>query len=432
MNLNEEDILTLCSYEAYKNGYSKYRNVRDRLEDTEITTLEEANLILEALKDTHKEDVKDQYFNPIRNLLGLLIYNCDEVLNLVDNKALDILEKIYPEFSPNNKGLALQLLYKLHDDTPRALELFIRYFTDPDERDLNNMNMYEAVIAFRHTTNPEHIDILTREFSKVFPFDDFRTVAVVELFSEYVANKLIEKHPVENNLFVVRRWIEAKEDQSKFSYAISGCAALSLINTQESIDLLKLAMKHPDLEVQLESAFSQMLLKVDGANDFMIELLLNPKTSVKARNYTVELDNRYNIDLPLPSHIANKVNNDPDFNALSLMCNWLSHEREYGYPPDKIEIWDRRELFWPPTDKVEIVYLLKYIYNSFEYSEKPLEGIGYYITSSNSSVERVFSLRENFGSIEEAYAAYCRYESKEDISIKEALNLLQKHNTFLK
>jgi hypothetical protein len=51
-----------------------------------------------------------------------------------------------------------------------------------------------------------------------------------------------------------------------------------------------------------------------------------------------------------------------DFQAMAEMCNWLTHPNEFGRPPDTIECYDTRELYWPPTDDRRSVWLFKFRY----------------------------------------------------------------------
>jgi hypothetical protein len=44
------------------------------------------------------------------------------------------------------------------------------------------------------------------------------------------------------------------------------------------------------------------------------------------------------------------------------MCQWLEHPNEYGRPPDKIELADSKEIFWPPTQDRRRLWVFRYNY----------------------------------------------------------------------
>lgn len=73
---------------------------------------------------------------------------------------------------------------------------------------------------------------------------------------------------------------------------------------------------------------------------------------------------------------SNKTNHDENSNnsakinfenpVIKKMVDWIEHPMEFNKKPDRIEIFDERDLFWP-TQKVEKCYLLKFSVNNDEY-----------------------------------------------------------------
>ena len=68
-----------------------------------------------------------------------------------------------------------------------------------------------------------------------------------------------------------------------------------------------------------------------------------------------------------------KDNSDQQKLALNLkdpiikkMVEWIEHPMEFNKKPDKIEIFDERDLFWP-TQKVEKCYLLRFSVDNEEF-----------------------------------------------------------------
>ena len=99
------------------------------------------------------------------------------------------------------------------------------------------------------------------------------------------------------------------------------------------------------------------------------------------------------------------------------LCDWLAHPQEFGRPPDEIEQYDTRELFWPPTNDVRQVWLFRYRYLAETEGESDDCGLGFYggITFS------LFSETTHDMAPEDAYALHCCWELevKEDLRAPE-------------
>lgn len=46
----------------------------------------------------------------------------------------------------------------------------------------------------------------------------------------------------------------------------------------------------------------------------------------------------------------------PEPMAQREMIRWLSSGFEFGQPPASLELWDRRTIYWPPTDDVRELF----------------------------------------------------------------------------
>ena len=98
--------------------------------------------------------------------------------------------------------------------------------------------------------------------------------------------------------------------------------------------------------------------------------------------------------------------NDPDFLAMAEMCDWLAHPQEFGQPPDEIELYDTREMLWPPTNDWRPLWLFKYRYFASDDEESETHGIG--MTGSIT-----FSLLDETSpdmSADDIYALHCCWE----------------------
>jgi hypothetical protein len=85
------------------------------------------------------------------------------------------------------------------------------------------------------------------------------------------------------------------------------------------------------------------------------------------------------------------------------MCRWLAHPMEFGKPPTHIELYDTRELFWPPTGDRRRVWLFKYTYDE---PDKRKSGLG----MVGSVTFAMFGETTADLSAEDAYGLHCAWE----------------------
>ena len=98
--------------------------------------------------------------------------------------------------------------------------------------------------------------------------------------------------------------------------------------------------------------------------------------------------------------------NDPTFKATAEMSHWLSHPNEFGRIPDELELFDTREIFWPPTNDRRQVWLFKYRYLPEEPGGESEVGIG--MVGSITFV--LFGEATDNLSPEDVYALHCCWE----------------------
>lgn len=73
-----------------------------------------------------------------------------------------------------------------------------------------------------------------------------------------------------------------------------------------------------------------------------------------------------------------KYAEDPTFEAMAEMCGGLFHPMDHSRNPDRIELFDIREVFWHPTGDRRQVWLLKYTYQREDHEPKVHLGkVGY-------------------------------------------------------
>lgn len=408
MNLfkqNNNRLKKIFDYSFCNENYSQYVELTEQLS---INTEAEVNYILELLKSLPNQDKYSRLFNPVEDILKYFNRNQEikkNVLMHYFDHVLPLLKPIFYQISNvYTKGIILETLYCI--GTTESITTLIELIADKDN-DIDDYNSYNS-IKYCVDLDKKMIDIFFKNSSKLLTNDGFRTVALVELFSQWALEDKIPYNPLKKRLDIIEKWI-SKKDYSKLSYAVSGCSALSTIKTKDSINLLKVASCHPKLEIQLEALFSLAVLGQDGVTEQFKKLALNPLISNHTLAYVHELKKLYEIDVDFTyKDIISSISNQEEFIAMSAMSEWCAHEREYGITPDDIYIWSKTEIALPHDQHKNKIYLIKYKYNNYLWEDKvqDIEHVGYY----NSDTECVFSIMENFDHIDDAYSAYFDFE----------------------
>ncbi len=240
---------------------------------------------------------------------------------------------------------------------------------------------------------PELIDRL----SDPLP-DGFACVAFLDWVNRLAREDFISQHPFNTHDGVQRlkHWLRSSK-KDEFSFAHSSAASLPFISEPEREQLLALAMDHPDPAVQMEAAWASARLGSDAGLKFLVRTCLDRNYSTTACAYLEELGR----DDAIPDEA-----NEPDFRAMADMCDWLAHPQEFGRPPDEIEQYDTRELFWPPTNDVRQLWLFRYRYIAEEAGESDDSGLGCY----GSATFSLFDETNPDMSPEDAYALHCCWE----------------------
>lgn len=198
--------------------------------------------------------------------------------------------------------------------------------------------------------------------------DGFVCIALLDWVNRLARDRVITSHPFNtpDGIAKLRTWLMSS-NEDEFSYAHAAAASLPFVNDPPRSELLALAMDHPDIGVQMEAAWASAHLGSEAGLKFLARLCLDRNLAVTARTYLQELKR---------TDVIPDQANDPDFVAMSEMCDWLAHPQEFGLPPDEIELYDTRELFWPPTNDWRPVWLFTYKYHSDGDDESETSGIG--------------------------------------------------------
>lgn len=128
---------------------------------------------------------------------------------------------------------------------------------------------------------------------------------------------------------------------------------LGLIGDPASRDVLRLGFETPHRKLQAEAASALARLKDDEGITKLAELAADPGSRVRALAYLEELGR---LDAVEPEHCS------PDAVAEGEAAACLNRPTQFGLAPSKMNLWDRRKLFWPGFDKPVECRLFEYAY----------------------------------------------------------------------
>lgn len=252
--------------------------------------------------------------------------------------------------------------------------------------------------------------------------EEFICVVYLDFANNLAVKGLLDDHPfnTEKGIQKLEEWLAP--DSIDESYAVSSVTALPFINPPDRDRLFQSAMNNDCMSVKIESAWAMGKLGMPEGIRRLKEFGEDVRYSTKASEYLKELG--YENELPAQAM-------DPDFQAMAMMCEWLEYPTEYGRPPDAIEVYDSRSLFWPPANDRLDVWLLKYTY-SYEGGEDDI-GIG----MVGSTTFSLFSQVKPDMIPEDVYSLHCCWElemngdsrAPDQRSVEAGRKILAKYNS---
>jgi acetyl esterase/lipase len=156
---------------------------------------------------------------------------------------------------------------------------------------------------------------------------------------------------------LLEEWLK----QPKASFAVSATLGLAFVGDECRKRLLPAAYAYNDQKVKLEAAWVDLKHGGKEGLTMLQKACLEIPNSVLAQDYLEELD--HEEDIPAAAR-------EPAFAAQAKMHNWLAHPNELGEAPLTLDIYDQRELVWPPVhedgkpQKKSPVALLKFTYKT--------------------------------------------------------------------
>lgn len=177
-------------------------------------------------------------------------------------------------------------------------------------------------------------------------------------------------------------------------------SSLPFLRSPQRDDLLAYALDDADVGIQLTAAWASAYRGSRAALAMLRRGCLDVRYSWLARGYLEELDLTEMV--PAAAH-------ESQFAAMTELCRWLSYPTQFGRPPDEIEFYDSREMYWPPTADRRRLWLFRYHYESAsEAGAPPRSESGLGLVGSVT-----FSLREGVATevdADDAYALHCCFE----------------------
>jgi pimeloyl-ACP methyl ester carboxylesterase len=164
-------------------------------------------------------------------------------------------------------------------------------------------------------------------------------------------------HPYNSNegAALLETWLQ--DDNEETSPAFQVALSLAFMDAPIREKLMPAALSHKLRSVQLEAAWADCKHNGTKGLQLLVKACLDEKETVTAQQYLKEVDKSDQI----PAAAL-----EPKFLAKATMTSWLQHPQELGEPPLTMEIYDQRELYWPPASEKRILTLLKFTYKSEE------------------------------------------------------------------
>ncbi len=146
--------------------------------------------------------------------------------------------------------------------------------------------------------------------------------------------------------------LSGKVEQS-VALAVSLCDALGLIGDSSAIGALNQALQLGHRRIQTEAAAALAKLGDARGETALVTLAAEPVARLRVLAYAEELGLGDRIDAAFQT---------PEALAEAELAVWLSQPTQFGIPPAKIELVDRRTQYWPSYDEPVCCYLFRYTY----------------------------------------------------------------------
>jgi len=378
----------------------------DAIGDIEINKKKDAISIVEALKSiSYDVKVKEHQFSSPVHCLTAFFQDArsKEAYEVFKENGIPELRRLLKEglkFPKNREDdlmfiMKILGIYQQKQDASLIAEVALSGFQ-------SDSYMWTVIFGIFDEEH-EYWKVLLEALRNPLP-KDFIRVSYLDFANKLLMGKKKIRHPFDSDQGVeILKSYLSDTDRDSYSYAHSATVALPFLHEKSRTELSKLAQKHPDISVRIESDWVLAKLGDKAGVNSLKNWALDPNYSSVACAYLKELG--YEKEIP-------SLALEENFVAMAEMCDWLSHPNEFGRPPDKIEQYDSRTLYWPPTDDERKVWLFKYNFKPLEKGDKLETGI----SMVGSITFALFGEATQDLSPVEVYGLHCAWEleSNED------------------
>ena len=316
---------------------------------------------------------------------------CRNVYEHVLPEAVLLFEDSLGRRSRLSQQTALVLLeLLLAFDEPEAAKRVIRAVRRPLLPEHLDWSHVFSQLDGEHPFWPEIRDALTNPLPP-----GFIAVAFLDAMNDLAMDGDLDSHPFtsEEGCERLQGWLTSRRPEDT-SRAHSATTALPFLGRQQREALLPLARRHPDEAVQMEASWAAAVTGDETGVADLSRWATDALWSRQACLYLREL--RREESIPAKAQ-------EPDFEAIAALTAWLAHDDQFGIPPDRISVFDRRELFWPPSGGRRLVHLLRY---AVHVGDEEFAGIGFVGDLSFALMEHATERM----SVEDLYGLYCAWE----------------------
>jgi hypothetical protein len=135
--------------------------------------------------------------------------------------------------------------------------------------------------------------------------------------------------------------------------AVSLCDALALIGDPAATGKLYQALEIGHRRIRTEAAAALARLGERAGEEELLKLAAEPVARLRVLAYANELGLADKIDAQFAT---------PEARAEAELCVWLAEPTQFGVPPTKCELFDRRRQFWPGYSEPVECYLFRFQY----------------------------------------------------------------------
>ena len=178
--------------------------------------------------------------------------------------------------------------------------------------------------------------------------------------------------------------------------SISAVMALPFL-TADTEPLFAIGYDHPDPYTRMETAWAGGFVGQERGLKLLEEFAADVRYSETAVDYLEEIGAEDRIPA---------VAREPEFAARAEFADWLAYPTELGEPPDRLTVLDTRTLFWPPTQRNERLFLVRFELDAANEGWELTEGAG--VVGPQTFC--LFGYQLHRRPPEDAYAIQCVFE----------------------